>query len=113
MKMFILKFILVCSLMFLSVLFGMQQAQEGIHRMKGVDDSNFKDALNVTENRNGEFEVSLLGNQISSHDLRKKKEQLEEMKAYNLFSSIGKKLAEGVSTLLEKMIGVVSSLLKG
>lgn len=113
MKMFILKFFLVASLMFVSVLFGMQQAQQGIHRMKGFDDANFKDALTLTENQNGDLEVSLLGNEISSHDLQKKKEQLEEMKAYNLFSSIGKKLAEGVSALFEKLIQLVSGLLDG
>lgn len=106
--MFFLKFILIVALMFVSVLFGMQQANEGIHRMKGFQDENMKEALNLSET-NGQVEVSLLGNDISSHDLAEKKEKLEEMKAYNFFSAVGKKLAEGVSTLTEKVIELITN----
>ena len=79
--------------MFVSVLFGMQQANDGIIRMKGYGDEQFQGALSINENREGELEASILGNDVSSHDLEKKKEKIEEMKAYNFFSSIGKKLA--------------------
>lgn len=111
MKIFFLKFIFVVALMFISVLFGMQQANEGIHKMKGFEDANFREALNVNENGE-QVEVSLLGNEINSHDIEEKKAKLEQMKAYNFFSSIGKKLAEGASIIMEKMIGVVTDLLK-
>lgn len=109
MKMFFLKFILVVALMFVSVLFGMQQANEGIHRMKGFEDVNMKEALNLRES-DGQVEVSLLGNEISSHDLQEKKEKLEQMKAYNFFSSVGKKLAEGVSAVTEKAIEFLTNI---
>lgn len=110
MKMFLLKFFLVVALMFVSVLFGMQQANVGIHRMKGFEDSNFKEALNINET-DGQVEVSLLGNDIRSHDLEEKKQKLEQMKAYNFFSDVGKKFAGAVSTVTEKIIGVMTSLI--
>jgi hypothetical protein len=97
--------------MFISVLFGMQQANEGIHRMKGYPDEGFKEALHVAKDPQGELEVSLLGDDINSHDLQKKQEELEKMKAYNLFSSMGKKIAESFSKLAEKTAQEISDWL--
>lgn len=111
MKWFMLKSIFVAALMFISVLFGMQQANEGIHRMKGFEDTNFRGAFNVSESDGGEVQVSLLGNDVDSHDLEKKKAKLEEMKAYNFFSTMGKKLADGVSTLTENTINLITDQL--
>jgi hypothetical protein len=111
MKMFFVKFIFVAALMFVSVLFGMQQANEGIHRMKGFEDNDFRKALNIEEKEGGQVEVSVLGNDISSHDIEEKKEKLEQMKAYNFFSSIGKKLADGISALTKNTIDFITGLL--
>lgn len=108
MKMFMLKSFFIAALMFLSVLFGMQQANDGIHRMKGFEDSNFKGAFTVEEDTGGELQVSVLGN---SHDLEEKKEQLESMKAYNFFSSLGKGLADTISSLTEKTIEFITKQL--
>lgn len=85
MKIFMLKTCLIASVMFLCVLFGMQQANQGILRMKGYNDREFHNAFTVDKRENGELEASILGNNITSHDLEKKREQLEEMKAYNFF----------------------------
>ena len=98
MKMFMLKSLFIAALMFISVLFGMQFANDGIHRMKGYDDPNIGTAFTLNENERGKLQGTFLGQDVSSHDLEKKKEQLEKMKAYNLFSSVGKKLADGIST---------------
>lgn len=103
-------FLLICA-MFIAVLFGMQQANEGIHQMKGYNDQNFKGALTLQEN-GGEIEASILGNEVTSHDLQKKKEQLEEMKAYNFFSSLGKKIAEFISGTTEKTIDYFVNLIR-
>lgn len=99
--------------MFVSVLFGMQQANEGIHRMKGFEDANFKKALNVNQNEGGQMEVSVLGNDINSHNLAEKKEKLEEIKAYNFFSSIGKSLADSVSAITKKSIEFITDMIEG
>lgn len=109
--MFFLKFVFVAALMFVSVLFGMQQANEGIHRMKGFQDNDFRKALNIEENEGGQVEVSVLGNDISSHDIEEKKAKLEQMKAFNFFSSIGKKLAEGISSITKNTIDFFTNIL--
>ncbi|MBP2241688.1 hypothetical protein J2Z40_002260 [Cytobacillus eiseniae] len=113
MKWFMVKGIFLISLMFLAVLFGMQLANEGIHNMKGYDDVNFKDAFTVNENESGNLQASILGNDISSHDLQQKKEKLEEMKAYNFFSSLGKSLSEGISEATEKAISHITDRING
>jgi hypothetical protein len=109
MKMFMLKSFMLASLMFISVLFGMQQANEGIHRMKGYDDPEFKSAFSIKEKENGTLETAILGNDVSSHDLEQKRKKLEEMKAFNLFSSLGKNLAEGISAVMEKTVELITN----
>ena len=106
--MFMLKSLMLASLMFLSVLFGMQQANEGIHKMKGYEDPEFKSAFSIKEKENGTFETAILGNDVSSHDLEQKRKKLEEMKAFNLFSSLGKNLADGVSSVMEKTVELIT-----
>lgn len=113
MKWFMVKTFFLISLMFIAVLFGMQLANEGIHNMKGYDDANFKDAFTVNENEGGELQASILGNDISSHDLQRKKEKLEEMKAYNFFSSLGKSLSDGISKVTETTIHHITNLING
>ena len=49
MKLFMLKAIMIAAIMFVSVLFGMQQANEGIHKMKGYEDDQFKGAFSLQE----------------------------------------------------------------
>jgi hypothetical protein len=108
MKMFFIKGVILASLMFLSVLFGMQQANIGIQKMKGYDDPKFKSALTLQENKEGDLQASVLGVDVTSHDLEKKKQKLEEMKAYNLFSDIGKGISNGVSSGLKQIIELIS-----
>lgn len=106
--MFMLKSFMLASLMFLSVLFGMQQANEGIHKMKGYDDPQFKSAFQIKEEKDGTYQSAILGNDVSSHDLEQKRKKLEEMKAYNFFSSLGKNLADGISLVIEKTVDLLT-----
>jgi hypothetical protein len=108
MKMFMLKSFVLAALMFVSVLFGMQQANEGIHKMKGYDDPEFKSAFMIKEDEDGSYKSAILGNDVSSHDLEQKRKKLEEMKAFNLFSSLGKQLADGVSLVVEKTVDLIT-----
>ncbi|MEK3991257.1 MULTISPECIES: DUF3679 domain-containing protein [Robertmurraya] len=106
MKMFMFKSILLMSLMFLSVLFGMQIANNGIVNMKGFDDPNFKGAFTINEQEEN-VQVSVLGNNVDSHDINKKREQLEEMEAYNFFSDLGKTLADIVTGIVDITIDLI------
>ncbi|MCM3215314.1 DUF3679 domain-containing protein [Niallia taxi] len=110
MKMFTLKALGIAFLMFACVLFGMQQANGGILKMKGYEDENFSSALAIN-NEQGGLEASILGSDVTSHDLQKKKEQMEEMKTFNLLSGIGKGVADGVSSLAQKGVDLVSGVI--
>jgi Protein of unknown function (DUF3679) len=85
----------------------MQIANDGIHKMKGYDDPNFQNAISVKENGEN-LKATFLGNDITSHDLDEKKKKLEEMSAFNLFSSMGKKISEGISSASEKIINLIT-----
>ncbi len=104
---------LIAALMFVSVLFGMEQANGGIQKMKGYSDDQFKGAFTLQESGKGELEASILGNDVSSHDLEQKKKELEEMKAFNFFSSLGKNLANALSHITETIIQMITGLFTG
>lgn len=74
-------------------------ANDGIHKMKGYNDPNFQNAVSINEQ-----DTSLLGQQIGSHDLVGKKRKLEEISSYNFFSSMGKKMSDGITQASEKII---------
>lgn len=110
MKWFMLRTFFLTAIMFLAVLFGMQQANEGITNMKGYNDANFRGAFTLHENDIGELQASILGKDVSSHDLQQKKAKLEEMKAYNFFSQMGERLSEGISVIGKNMIHFITNL---
>lgn len=113
MKIFMLKALFLAAFMFVSVLFGMQQANDGIQQMRGFDDPNYEEAITIQEAESGELQASILGNEVSSHDLQKKREQLEEMEAYNFFSSLGKQFSATIQALMEETIQLITSLING
>ncbi len=102
-----LKSMLVVLILFFGVLFGMQKANEGMKNMKGYDDPALYSAFTVDEGKKG-VEASVLGQKVTSHDLETKKKQLEDMEAFNLFSSIGKKLSNGISEIVQSIVGLLS-----
>ncbi|WP_428909183.1 DUF3679 domain-containing protein [Niallia sp. Krafla_26] len=106
-----LKSMFLAILMFVSVLFGMQQANEGIVKMKGYGHEQFQGVFMINNSSEGELEASILGNDLSSHDIEKKKAELEEMKAFNFFSSIGKAIAQFISSMTDLIIQFIAGLL--
>ncbi|GIN38562.1 MULTISPECIES: YqxA family protein [Heyndrickxia] len=111
MKRFMLKCLLICSALFIGVLMGMQKANEGMMEMKGYQEEGLKAPITVKEVENGEIEASVLGKNVTSHDLEAKKERLKEIKAFNFFSSLGKTMANMISSITEKIINFFSSIL--
>jgi hypothetical protein len=107
MKMFMLKSFGFAALMLICVLTGMQLANNGIHKMKGYDDPNFHSAVSINET-DSDISASILGKNISSHDIEAKKKKLEEMNAYNFFSSMGKKMSDGISSASEKLVHIIA-----
>lgn len=106
-----IRFTLKCSfillVLFLGVLIGMQTANDGIKKMKGYDDPTISSAFTVNQSNNGEMEAAILGEKVTSHDIEKKKEKLEKIKAFNFFSSVGKQLGEAISNLFSRLINML------
>ncbi|RFB17576.1 DUF3679 domain-containing protein [Bacillus sp. HNG] len=103
---FMMKCFLIVTVLLLGVLIGMQQANEGMKKMRGYNDPSLQGAFHITDD-NGEVEASVLGRKVTSHDFEQKQKQLEDVEAFNLFSSIGEKLGNGISALFEKIMIVI------
>ncbi|MDP4083451.1 MAG: DUF3679 domain-containing protein [Bacillota bacterium] len=95
MRIFIFKSFLLISLVFISVLAGIQMANNGIHHIKGYS---------LTEKGSQLNDISISANDSFSHDLQAKKEKLEKINSFNLFSSVGKKVSDGISNASVKII---------
>lgn len=104
---FTLKCTFILLVLFLGVLIGMQTANDGIKKMKGYDDPTLSSAFDVNQTNQGELEAAILGEKLTSHDIEKKKEKLEEIKAFNFFSSLGKQLGEAISNLFNRLIDLL------
>ncbi|PLS01209.1 DUF3679 domain-containing protein [Neobacillus cucumis] len=107
MKIFMLKSLCLTALLLIAVLTGMQLANNGIQKMKGYDDPNLETAVSFHE-KGSQVRATILGNDISSHDIAAKKKKLEEISAFNFFSSMGKKMSDGISGASEKLIHLIA-----
>ena len=103
MKMFMVKTLVIASLMSISVLAGMQMANDGIHKIKGNGLQN-----GVSINEKGNKISTSLGNNGINYDLVSKRKKLEEMNSFNIFSSMGKKIADGISSATEKAVNKIT-----
>ncbi|MGE7601159.1 YqxA family protein [Peribacillus sp. NPDC097675] len=104
---FWLKCMGIVLVLFLGVLIGMQQANDGMKKMKGYEDPALNSAFTINQSEQGEVEADILGQKVTSHDIETKKEKLEEMKAYNFFSSLGKSLGEMVSGAFNALFNMI------
>ncbi|WP_044894744.1 YqxA family protein [Bacillus alveayuensis] len=102
---------LVVAVLFIGVLLGMQQANKGLKQMKGYDDPSFQEVIRLSEDDHGELEATIMGNTIKSEDLEEKRKKLEEMKTFNLFSELGKQLADGVRDGIKHLLRIAGRLL--
>ncbi|MDQ0218244.1 DUF3679 domain-containing protein [Peribacillus cavernae] len=107
---FSLKCLGIVLVLFFGILVGMQHANQGMKNMKGYDDPALNSAFTVKESNRGDMEAAILGQKVTSHDLEKKKQRLEEMKAFNFFSSVGKKLSDVLSAGVQALIETLASL---
>ncbi|MFY0757506.1 YqxA family protein [Metabacillus dongyingensis] len=106
---FMLKCFVLSSILLLGVLFGMQQANQGLVKMKGYEDPNLSSAFEVKNDSSGELEASVLG---VSHNLEEKQEKLEEMEAFNFFSQLGKKFAALANAVITGFITFLAGLVE-
>jgi homoserine kinase len=86
----------------------MQQANQGMIKMKGYNDPDLQSAFQVEKEHTGNVEASILGNKVTSQDLQKKQEQLEQIEAFNFFSQIGKQFASIISSGVSELLNMVA-----
>lgn len=110
---FMLKTFILCSVLLFGVLIGMQQANQGMIKMKGYNDPDFQGAFQIDSDESGDIEASILGNEVTSQDLQEKQEQLEQIEAFNIFSQIGKQFSKVVSSSVSSVLEIVSELMNG
>lgn len=89
----------------------MQQANEGMRKMKGFADPAFPSVFHISKDQNGEVEASVFGNKVIAEDVQEKHEKIETMRTFNLFSKLGKQFAEAVKSLMEKILFLFEKLL--
>ena len=105
---FILKVSTLIFLLFFGVILGMQLANQNMKKMQGYDDPNMYEALTIDKQEDGEINATVLGNQVSTTDLEEKKEKMEEWKAFNILSGVGKGISETFTGIFKGMADIIS-----
>lgn len=98
MKMFLFKSFCLLAMLFISVLAGIQIADEGIHHMKG---SSHSTNLNAPIYQN---QQSLAKTESINNDIQAKQQRLEKMNAFNIFSFMGEKMSNGITEASAKIL---------
>ncbi|QFT89917.1 hypothetical protein FIU87_14730 [Bacillus sp. THAF10] len=110
MKRFMLKCLFISFVLFLGVLLGMKQANEGMRKMKGYDDPAFSgEVFHVVESSEN---ISFLGTQSNNQDMKAKQQKLEDIKGHNILSSTGKKLADGMTGMMNGIFNKVEETME-
>lgn len=93
-----MKCLLVAVVFLLGVLLGIQQANEGIKEMKGIDQLQH---VRQTE------QVEPAGASVSE-----KRKALEDIQTFNVFSAVGDLISEGITKLFRSGIEAVSAVIE-
>ncbi|MFD1705464.1 YqxA family protein [Siminovitchia sediminis] len=102
---FIGKCLIVVLVLFIGVFIGMEKAHQGMQNMKGYEEPSLPSPVSIHEGEDGQIEAEVLGSEIQHADqLSKKKEDLEKIGTFNIFSSMGKALASFVREATDALI---------
>ncbi|WP_020153956.1 YqxA family protein [Caldibacillus debilis] len=101
---FFFKCLFVACLLFIGVILGMQEANEGLKKMKGYDDPRFGDVFSVEEGHGENYEATVFGQSVVSHDPDGKGTGLKETRGFDFFSEMGKKASKAVSDFVSYLL---------
>ncbi|MEH7461266.1 DUF3679 domain-containing protein [Bacillus thuringiensis] len=110
MEQFTRKCIIVVVSAFLITLVGIQVANSGLKRMKGYNDPTYEQIAHITGTNYGNIEKTIIGNTFS---VEEKQKQLEELKSFNMFESVGKGLASLVQNVTRSITYTIVDKIKG
>ncbi|TYR82353.1 DUF3679 domain-containing protein [Priestia megaterium] len=106
---FTMKTLLLTVILLFGVLLGMQMAQQGLVKMKGYNDPAIEHVFTVSKTDEGQVEAAILGSK-QVVNIEEKQKILEERKAFNVFSSIGKSLANTIQGMVQKAVETIHNL---
>jgi hypothetical protein len=107
-KFFLKSLLLICFLL-IGILIGMEKASDEMNKMSITDELG---AFNIQQNEKGKIEAEVLGENITSHNIKEKQEKLQAIKAFNFFSEIGGKLSELITKVFQAFIALLFSIIQ-
>ncbi|WAA11514.1 DUF3679 domain-containing protein [Fervidibacillus halotolerans] len=99
---FFLKVLFGIGLLFFGVLIGIQEANNGLLKMKGYEDPNFKDAFTIQYDEEKGYKATIFGESVAKKDLEEKREQLEDIATFNFFTEMAKKIGHFIMGIFNK-----------
>ncbi|MCP8967183.1 YqxA family protein [Ectobacillus ponti] len=106
---FFVRCLVVMAVLLVSVLCGMQLANDGLKRMKGYNDPTFEQVAHITGTEDGNVEATLLGHTVT---IEEKQRRLEELRSFNAVAKTGDFLALGVQKAARFSTDIVISKIK-
>ena len=88
----------------------MQVANKGLKRMKGYNNPTYEQIAHITGTNYGDREKAIFGNALS---VAEKQKQLEELKSFNMFESMGRGLTSLVQHVIRSITYTVVDKVKG
>lgn len=110
MEQFTRKCIILVVSTFLIMLAGMQFANSGLKRMKGYNNPTYEQIANMTGTNYRDVETTILGKTFS---VEGKQKQLEELKSFNMFESMGRGLTSLVQHVTRSITYTIVEKIKG
>ncbi|TLS39345.1 DUF3679 domain-containing protein [Pseudalkalibacillus caeni] len=108
---FFIKCTLLTGLLFFGVLLGMQQANKGMIEMQGNNEAS--GAFYIGASQDGKLEAEVMGSKVTSHDLAEKQKKMEDTRAFNVLSSLGKTISAMIVAIVQNAASLLIELFKG
>ncbi|WP_053367195.1 DUF3679 domain-containing protein [Bacillus sp. FJAT-27245] len=108
MKLYMLKALGLAAIMFALALGGMQAANDGISRIKGYGEPEFKQPVSLEKEGHEDLTVGIMGSEVATIRLNERGQQIEDTEGINVFSSIGKALTSILSGAVKGIIDFFS-----
>ncbi|WP_186576459.1 DUF3679 domain-containing protein [Aquibacillus kalidii] len=85
------------------VLFGIEQANEGVLQTRGYS-SDLEEAVKSEVTEGGSYEVEVMGKKFEQVDMDKKEQQYEEIESNHLMQKVATNLESGVKWFYNQVI---------
>ncbi|WP_138415690.1 DUF3679 domain-containing protein [Aquibacillus sediminis] len=109
---FIITLLIMIILFLGGVLFGIDQASEGVTSVRGYTDSTVEKAVETNKTEQGAHQVKVMGRDFQQVNLEEKQQEYEQMESSHFIQTIAGGLEHGVQWFYNKMIISVYQLVQ-